>query len=339
METYRPKVPDFQGFSNECSSIIKVKLNRCEMGLRIAVTGLILSLAVVILPCSAQESPADHARRATNAIRNGELSSGLTALRTAIDVRNQLTGSVVSIKNSDLLDDVLEKHGQLQYERLATDRPELLTHCNADGFDALRKWLVQRFAGAGVDTSVFWDNANSTNFDAGHVGEHTWPFNDRPASIRVAKVYPKGGEAGQPLAFERLWSVVVYELLNVSNAKAFARVEREAYEGTLSRADYVTKMFHLEYRAVQRTQQFYADYYLPFANGAGLSSNPEYWFMVEDGWWQGAETFLDRYPFTWTYPWGIYGQYFDTIRQRQGALPRTSRPLEFLDPPDSPGKQ
>ena len=268
---------------------------------------------------SAARSPAQHASQATGAIRRGDYEAGLSHLLNAIELRNRHTEIVRPEKDNSSLSDEAIEHGREQFRRLSVDRPMFLRHADKQGFDRLSEWVIRRFSGEDLGTKVDWDNAIPQSVVFGHTAEHTVPGGDVRGSLRIAKVYPTGASAGEPLPFERKWSLLVYELLNLSNAREVNRMHLDVYRGKLSRVDYVTEMFRLECRAVQLTQQFYAECYLPWALKAQLPSNPDFWFVSEAGWWEDAEVFLDQYPFSRDYPWGYYEREFQSIRRTLGA--------------------
>lgn len=269
-----------------------------------------------------EQSPAQLAKQGTDAIRRGDLEAGLSRLRKAIESRNRREGILRAADDRTVLSDEALEHGRDQFRRLTRDRPILLRHADKPGFDRLSEWVIRRFSGEGSETTLDWDNAQPPSAIFGDTVEHTIPEGDIRGSVRIAAAYPTGSQAGKSIPFERVWSSLVIVLLDSSNASEFKRVKRQAHRGELSRAEYVTEMFHLSFRAVQLTQQFYAEYYLPWAIGAQIPSNPESWYVSDEGWWDGAEELLERYPFSSEYPWEFFGRQFDRIRRSPGAQPR-----------------
>lgn len=265
---------------------------------------------------------AEFATQAADAIRRGDLEAGLSKLRKAIEGRDSREGIVPAAEDKAVLSDEALEHGREQFRRLTRDRPTLLQNAEKPGFDRLRGWVIRRFGGEGSETTLDWDNAQPRSAIFGHVMEHTLPEDDTRGSVRIAAVCPTGPQAGKPIPFERMWSSLVIVLYNSSTAGEFNRVKRQAHRGELSSAEYVTEMFHLNVRATRLTQEFYADYYLPWAIGAQIPSDPDLWYMSDKGWWEDAQELLERFPFSSDYPWALYGRHFDHIRKSPGAQPR-----------------
>ncbi|MCB9939251.1 MAG: hypothetical protein H6823_13490 [Planctomycetaceae bacterium] len=225
-------------------------------------------------------------------------------------------------------------HGQLRFKAAAIDA-EVREYHEDQEFKHVEDWIVNHFAGLGSDCLVDWDNRQPYYGDSGLIAEHTIPTSTRKASIRIARLYPQGGQGtfrgidvkpGTAIASEAVLSSLVFELLNVSNHRAFSRITNLARDGELSRSEYVTEMFHAEFGAIHQLQEFYATVYLPWVRRANTKTNPVFWYASSgNGEWEMAETILDRYAFTAWYPWGLFSEAFDGIRQSDGALPRKPR--------------
>lgn len=268
--------------------------------------------------------PSQHASQAVTALHRGDNEAGLSHLLEGIALRRKRSGREEFESTPPVVSASALSHGQQQFERLSADRPVFLQHSGKDGFDRLRDWAVHRFAGNGTDMMVNWDDAEPVTVALGHIAEHTVSDGRTRGSLRIARIHRTGTSTGQPLSFDAAWSSLVFELLNLSNVSEFNRLERSVLHGRLSRADYVTEMFKLEYRAVELTQEFYANHFLPWTIRAGIPSSPESWYLTGDVWWTSAEEALDLYPFSRSYPWGYYGRVFDSIRNSPGAHPRNS---------------
>ena len=144
---------------------------------------------------------------------------------------------------------------------------------------------------------------------------------DSPISIRVASRYRTGSNSGNPLSFERTWGLVVFELLNVCCRDGLGELYTATFNGECSKVDFVTKIFNQEHQTIERQQEFYVRYFLPWAAKASFKTDPCNWYVGAE-WWKVAEERLDEYSFKEYYPWQSYSSDFDLIRRMPGALPR-----------------
>ncbi len=140
--------------------------------------------------------------------------------------------------------------GRRQVKQLLADRPDMKDVIGRD--HPVYRWVVDGFQGKYLGQRVYW-NANSPR--AGRAAEHAVPYGTYPPYISIS-----GGTETTPVD---KWGAVVFELCNLQNHEAFARLATDASAGKLTADEYAKQCVMLEYDAQLRTHRLFAANPLP----------------------------------------------------------------------------
>ncbi|MGV3662815.1 MAG: hypothetical protein ACO1TE_21705 [Prosthecobacter sp.] len=219
-------------------------------------------------------------------------------------------------------EDAAQKWGLKQMSHMLADRPVMKTFLIGGQThwvtreDTIWKWMAERYAGKATGFHAAWHEAPPTVSDAMHAyGED---------KVYIYAELPKvSAKHDHNHAFERLWNVVVFELLNMENAQDFQNADALARSGSLGRMEYILKYAELEHRALGKTQAFFKDVWLPWCGTSGFKSDPRVW---QQGYHPVFVNWVRQYPPDSWYPWQFYGKWFDEIKQAQKAKEQAAQP-------------
>ena len=155
------------------------------------------------------------------------------------------------------------------------DRPEMARH--GESGQPLEEWAARKFAGEDLGRRIYWDPAEPPSFTFGE--NHVLP-GERGAIIRVGKNVCGGKEKGNPQSFDQLWSGAVFELYNIANGADSYRIDYELRRGTITREEYVERIWQCEWHAAQKTRAFYIRVFLPWARSRHVPSHPDAWYLT-----------------------------------------------------------
>jgi len=203
--------------------------------------------------------------------------------------------------------------------------------------DEIGRWAVRQFAGEHVGTRVHW-NKEDLSAKYGFLGASQHPSSLGPGWIAVFPRFPvdmgPGRRRGEPVPFEQMWSVAVFELINIRNSRERKTLEQNAMASAISQRDFVLAVAWAEHKAVLKQLEFYTDTWLPWAKRNGLESDQRYWRVGT------PKSFEERFlPLDKTrYPWVPYAAYYDElveIGKAQGAKSKSNGGEAVPDPPGS----
>ncbi len=174
------------------------------------------------------------------------------------------------------------KHGNAQVAAMLNDRPGMASFKDADGAtrtitpdDPIWQWVAKRFGMLVNGHRIYWDKSDVRKPDH-YEADHTIPWNNQAAQIRLRnKVRKAPGEPWQTQSLGKMWSSVIFELMNVTNAGGFLRLWDQAKQGKLARNDYVVGNQQLEYYACVALKNFYHSHFEPWAEANGYETDSE----------------------------------------------------------------
>ncbi|MHC4821814.1 MAG: hypothetical protein ACYTDX_08870 [Planctomycetota bacterium] len=191
----------------------------------------------------------------------------------------------------------VETHGARQLRAMLRDRPAMNRLVRPG--DELWTWAEERLNGRETGFLVYWDSEAPAGYA---YSDHTWPWGDGLASIRIWDETPVERGTG-----ERQWSSVVFELLNIESWLDFRDVHQEALRGRVALEDWIWRNTRIEHRAVIRTKAVYRVAWRPHMKRLGLEPNPRAWHSespdVYEDWRAKHGDSRDKYPWI---PWGDY---------------------------------
>jgi tetratricopeptide (TPR) repeat protein len=166
------------------------------------------------------------------------------------------------------------KHGETQLRRMLADRPAMATYIKEG--DGLWTWAVRKFAGEDTGFLIDWSPAPVKAFGAHcHVPESP----DEHGAIGLNDD-PTISDPGA--RFEKLWSGAVFELHNLIGTPEFVAIAAGATNGTIAKSDFVYRFEGQECSAGERTRDFYASIYLPWAATSKLpATTPGQWYAYD----------------------------------------------------------
>lgn len=175
----------------------------------------------------------------------------------------------VEVKTKHLTDEDIA-YGEQQVGNMLHDRPQMAT-CVKKG-DWLWGWAVRQFAGEALGCRIRWNKEKPSGDSR---GDNSYPNADQKIGyIRVSNVTAKG----LPLNGEEQWSVAVFELHNIRNARGFEQTDRDAYDGKILTAkEYVRRITQLEFKADLQRRRFYSHQWVPHAKKNVLSTTGYIW--------------------------------------------------------------
>jgi tetratricopeptide (TPR) repeat protein len=197
-------------------------------------------------------------------------------------------------------------HGTKQLKQMLADRPAMAEFIKEG--DVLWTWAVRKFAGEDTGFLVDWSSETVNGF-AAHHGRPVSPddhgmiaINDIPPSDKL-----QPGER-----FDDLWSSAVFELYNASGTPGFAPADAAAAAGTITSAEYSSRMEALEDLAGERTRHFYATIYLPWVESGKLPATFPYQWYCNDWEDHAADRSLDS-------PWARHRCFYAANYDLQAA--------------------
>jgi hypothetical protein len=248
--------------------------------------------------------PAALAREACLDAWAGDYDQAAKHLRAAIASHPDDAGRRYDPWTLPLHDKSALEHGQKQLEQILRDRPQM--NSNLRSSDLLWVWAAAKFGekieGAEVDWDASPPSVGQTEAD------HLPPYGGQPGRIRVRK---SDIPSGDPRTFETLWVDAVFELHNIEHAKEFARIEGQAFDGSITQDQFVKAMFSVERKTAERTRRWYLEIFLPHAKRYKIPTDPERWYCRM---WGTADEEFAKLTDKGDYPWVPYSGYFARLR-------------------------
>ncbi len=212
--------------------------------------------------------------------------------------------------------------GLKQLNRMLVDRP-MMKHYAKVG-DPIWNEAIEGFAGRTAGCRVNWNPEDLRNAPRESVANHTYPT----ASSKFCCVRLRGKDPrNKPYPADRLWSSLIFEFYNMSNAAEFDKLYEAAVKGRVSRADWIFKHTLLEYKALKRRRDFFVKTWQPFAVSHEVTTNPKNWCVDLP---KTHSSWLAQYWDPKGYPWNFYGRYFDDsiapyLKQRKLLAPEDKK--------------
>jgi len=139
--------------------------------------------------------------------------------------------------------------------------------CGGETEVFLRKWLSKMFAGDHEVCSIVCDESIDTPLSRAH---HIYLNKGEHAVIQLPAFHGNGFN-------ERSLASFCFEVFNVENCKAFARLEKHAMQGMLCEDEFVIETLKLEHAAILKARKFYLEELLPKMQLDGIESDPNNW--------------------------------------------------------------
>lgn len=284
-----------------------------------AVTSLPISTAIGKEPTlgSSSELSASLA-----AIRSGDFIAGSEMLLS--EIRRCPNHPSREVQSRFPLDAEKLAHGRKQFSQMIADRPVLRVFATAE-LESMKKWAIRQFAGESIGYPVYWNNSPLPE----GVGASSKPKHCAPEGKAYLRLGSEGRSNRDDQA-EFLWSGLVFEFFNLRNGPEFQKLDDSAFQGRISRNEFVREVFALEHKAIQLRHFYYANTYLPSVDGVLPVSNPRYWH-TDVSWWGSLSDRLAKYKPHLEYPWGVYGHRFrqctdhwaeSNVENQEKRLPR-----------------
>jgi len=181
------------------------------------------------------------------------------------------------------------RHGEAQVRAMLQDRVNMNAFLNQNGKwvyvspdTVIWKWAARRFAGEKLGVRIYWcSDPPMGRF----LADHAKPRDGIVADVRLRSTYPDEEVwdelRGSDIPFEELWSLVVFELLNIESAPESTELYNSVFNGSLGKDAYVMGCAKLEHGASLKLKKFYRDEWLPWVNAVRLESYPRYWRLDE----------------------------------------------------------
>jgi len=258
------------------------------------------------------DDPRTHALRAKVHLAAGDYAAGAADMKEAIarhpeDVGKDYQPADCGLHQGPLAPEELQ-HGREQLAKMLRDRPAMARYLREG--DPLWTFAVRRFGGEALGEPIDWDPQPPTDAPA----EHVAPHRGRRGRIRVTLLDPRWQREHPQWAFERLWSLAIFELHNMAVVPVFNEVRRQAAAGAISKREYVEGIFTAEHQAIERTRGFYAYIFLPYAAEhpqGKLETDPDHWF---GSWWVDPAEVFGQFADRTEYPWRPYARMYDWHR-------------------------
>ena len=139
--------------------------------------------------------------------------------------------------------------GHRQLDQLLSDRPDMQAAIPTE--HPVRDWLIAGFNGKLVGQRIYW---NAEAPASGRPAEHLPAYGYYPPQIRLAN------ERTSPID---KWTMVVYEMFNMSNFRKFEAVQQKAVAGVIDAEEYAEEFVKLEFEALVLTRNFFNEFTLP----------------------------------------------------------------------------
>lgn len=204
-------------------------------------------------------------------------------------------------------------HGREQVKQMLADRSAMQTCPNGAHVteaDIVWRWAARKFAGEDSGFRIFWQSTPPKVADA--TAESDFPMRDgATAFIRIHEAYWKHLFKKVKLPFEELWFSAVFELFNQTTTPHYRQLYEKALNQEISKDQWITANTRLEYRALQRSRDFYKLIWEPWAKRKGFQPSTAIWWVrylqpSYKGW-------ISQYADRSKYPWDFWGSYYDEI--------------------------
>lgn len=190
------------------------------------------------------------------------------------------------------------KFGGKQLKRMLHDRPRMKDLVQKN--DALWMWSIRQFGGESTGRRYKWIKKTS------HEGHEQFPaWHDYSMRKKLGWItVNKNRSDGLPATPEEMWSGAIFEMFNTRNDEVFQRLVTDAFDGKLSKDEFIKRSTRLEYNAVKATNDFYESTWKPHVAKLGYESCNAYWFPdLPSTYEEWAEKMNKAYP--------AYFNYFD----------------------------
>jgi len=194
--------------------------------------------------------------------------------------------------------------GEAQMDQMIKDRPEFARYVSKH--DDVWQFCVRAFAGAAIGEHIIWNNSLPEN--ERYLADHLGPYDGHPGYIQIRKNVASGDRPGRPLTCEELWSCAVFELENIRSHRAFLALYYRALDGKLSREEWIRGCSRLEYEALKRTRNDWVKLWLPLVAARHIRASGYHWGANVP---ETYEAWISRYWDPNSYPWDVFGDYFD----------------------------
>jgi len=183
---------------------------------------------------------------------------------------------------------------QSQLDKMLADRPNMRDWLDVVKGD-LKENLLHQLAGEQLQSVIYWQNGESADFQ---IPKGVAAVHRSPSPLHEAAIWLHPDLSG-----EEAWASFVFELYNIRNATDFECINKDVTKGVCNQEQYVRRYAQLEYKALQQTNQFYRQTWLPACQKIGKNTNPRYWF---DQLPQTFEAWIAQYNDRNGYPWHPY---------------------------------
>jgi hypothetical protein len=205
-------------------------------------------------------------------------------------------------------------HGDLQVFELVSDRPQLQVVVQKDG--PIWNWLRDGFNYSEDGVKIFWDSGPTKKTNTTADSETRTDQSTKWCFIRADLLYKGGPYVGTEIKAEELLYDIVLELNNAKQRNEAAKIWRQAYNGKLTRKEYILDNAKLEFRSGKGVKSFYEEVWVPYCKEHQIEPDHRLWALCQPVFYQ---TWIKQFPPGSTYPWRLYGdQYDDIVKKREG---------------------
>jgi hypothetical protein len=152
--------------------------------------------------------------------------------------------------------------GDRQISQLLDDRPAMKGILDSEHF--VYKWVVQQFSAGDSKKRVYWEDREPVG---GREAENQPTLDYAPPFIRITR--------SDKISGRDKWLMLVFELHNLKNAKAFEELEKRAVSGEIDRDKFSNECLELEFKAMVQTQIFFKRNPVP-----GVSAKADPYFVA-----------------------------------------------------------
>jgi tetratricopeptide (TPR) repeat protein len=220
------------------------------------------------------KSPCLYEIRAKFLIARGDYDLGMRDLETAIRLNPKDQAAKFEAWPKTPLSAESLRHGERQVRQMLKDRKVMEDHGKLA--EPLYQWAIRKFAGEDLGEEIFWNAADPIpRFN----GCNNAPMGEKLGWIMVRETDDEGPDVGKKLSFEKAWSVAVFELYNIANAKEVDRLYLQGSSGEISKEQFAGKRTEIESRAAEKARSFYIHVFIPWAKQHRIPSDPQSWFL------------------------------------------------------------
>jgi len=162
-------------------------------------------------------------------------------------------------------------YGEKQLSQMIKERPAMSKYIRNG--DTVWRWCARQFAGESTGSRYSWLGTTFNTHGLG--GWHTYPYpSGHYGTITVGQKY------NMPNDGDKLWSIAIFELLNIRNDTSFLALDKYANVGKINQNEHIKQTAKLEFLVLDSLCFFFEHYWKDHCAKLQASTDSKNWCIT-----------------------------------------------------------